>query len=168
MNEKDIIHQVIDEIAAAAPSGVEVRTVGGDQDVSPPEIIVDWNATRLSNENGHTSFGGYIRDVNDNVTGVEHHTYWAMEIDCTARYDSEPDRDAAIDTIHSAFTPYEMYARSFDRDTREWEVGSEQPRQNPVIEPDWYEARVLLTFEYVKRADETRDTIETINKSITA
>lgn len=169
MRERDIIPQLIDEIDAATASDVGVRTTGGDQDVDVPEVLVDWNATRMLNENGHNSKGGYATDGIGNKTGIEHHTYWSMEADCIARSYDESERDTVLHEIQSAFIPYEKDAEAFHRDTREWEIGNSGPRSNPVVEPDWYEAGVLLRFEYVKRVEETgKDTIQTIDTSVEA
>lgn len=167
MNEADIVDQLIAEVDAAVPSDVDVRTVGGDPDVDPPEAIIRWSASRLPGANGHRSIGGYITDQSGNKTGIEHHTYWTMEADCTVRHLKEKSAETLLHDIQSAFVPYESSPGGFDPDTREWDVGAGEPRNNPVIEPDWYETGVLLTFEYVKRADETgKDFLTDINYDI--
>lgn len=167
MKEVDAVEQVLNEVDAATSSNVDVRTIGGDQDVSLPEMIIDWNTTRMPGENGHNSLGGYITDAQGNRVGIEHHTYWTIEFDITARFYSEEGRDEALNTVRSAFVPYEKNAKLFDRDTREWEIGASEPRNTPVIEPDWYESGILVSFEYVARADETgKDYIETITNDV--
>lgn len=155
MKEDDIVDQLRDEIVAAISSDVEVRTSGGDQDALPPVVVIDWNASRIPNANGHNTRGGYITDSNSNNVGVEHHTYWRMTADCIAREYSESDRDAILNSIHDAFIPYEWDATDFHEDTREWEVGNSGARSNPIVEPDWYEAGILLEFDFVKRTDQT-------------
>lgn len=167
MKEAAIIQQIRSEIDEATEANVDVRTVGGDQNVGVPEVILEWNHSRIPGGNGHSSFGGYVTDSNGEKIGVEHHTYWTMEVDCVARFYTEADRDAALNTIQSAFIPYENDSSAFNADTREWDVGSTEPRNNPVLEPDWYEAGILLTFEYMKRVEETgKDTLSDIEYDI--
>lgn len=167
MREDELVDQMLDEINNAVPADYDVRTPGGDQDALPPVIVVDWNATRLANANGHNTKGGYTTDGSGNKTGIEHHTYWGMEADCIVRSYSENERDTILNTVQSAFIPYEKNSTAFDSDTREWEIGSSGPRNNPVLEPDWYESGILVQFEYVKRTDETgKDTIQDIEYDI--
>lgn len=167
MNAEDIVAQLVSEIDAATASDVDVRTIGGDDDVTPPDIILDWTVSRIPDANGHTPHGGYIEDGSGNKTGVEHHTYWSFEADCTARSYNEQARDQFLRDIQDAFVVYEGSPAEFDRDTRSWEIGSSGPRENSVIEPDWYEAGILIGFEYMRRTDETgRDHIETVNDSV--
>lgn len=167
MKEHEIIPQLRNEIMAATASDVQVRTVGGDQDVDVPEIIIDWSASRVNDANGHNSFGDYLTDSNGNHIGIEHHTYWEMQADLIARHHSENARDEQLHSVQSAFIPYESNPKAFHEDTRSWEVGSTGPRENAVLEPDWYEAGVLISFEYLKRSDETgKNYIETIDESI--
>lgn len=167
MREDAIVVQLKTEIENATASGVDVRTTGGDQDVDPPEVIIDWDSTRLSDENGHNSFGGYLTDASGNKTGIEHHSYWRFEADCRIRSYEELERDQMLDSVQMAFLPYEKSSEDFDSDTAEWEVGNGGPRENPIIENDWYESGVLVGFKYLKRADETgRDYIDTIQKNV--
>lgn len=167
MNEEQVVVQLINELDAATAPGVEVRTVGGDNEVEPPDVIFDWTKTRIEDANGHKPIGGYLTDGSGNKTGVEHHTYWAFEGVCTARSYSEQERDQFIREIEDAFIPYEASPKQFNSDTREWEVQNNGPSENSVIEPDWYEAEIVLGFEFVRRTDETgRDHIETIDESV--
>lgn len=169
MKEQDVVFQLIDELEAALPSAVAVRTAGGDQDIDTPEAILSWSTTRVPDGNGHSSFGDYITDVNGNHVGIEYHAYWEMEADVLVRTQSESDRDTYIDDVHSQFIPYEHYKASFHKDTRLWDVGPVGPRENAAIEPDWYEGGCTISFEFLKRTEVTgMDAIESVEKNIDA
>lgn len=164
MKEKFILRDIIDDLDAATASGVDVRTVGGDQDVDPPEIVIDWNAPRLSRYGGHNNRGGFTTDVDGNKDGYEFHQYYRMEADCIIRSEDEEEMTDLANTVQDTFAPYEHDASLFDVDTAEWEVGSQSPRENAVLEPDWYQIGVPLEFVFVRRSTATEDTLETINK----
>lgn len=163
MEQHAIISQMVDEVSAATPGAVDVRTDGGDQDTDIPEVIIRWSATRLQNENGHNSVGGYIYDNNDNQIGIQHHVYYRMNIEFILRWYDEIERDQTADDIIGALLPYETDADKFNADTTEWELGDVSPRNNAVMEPDWYESSLNVSFKYVKRVDDTEyDTIDDI------
>jgi hypothetical protein len=167
MREDEIVAQLIDEIDAITPINVGVRTSGGDQNVSPPEVILNWNTDRLPAGNGHSPFGGYVYDDSGNKVGIEYHTYWRFEADIQLRYYSEGARDSNMDTIQMHFVPYEANAEDFAKDTRAWEVGATGPRSQPVREPDWYSVGVLVTFEFLKREEVTGQTrLQEINTDV--
>jgi len=165
MREDEIIAQVRDELQTATPSGVDVRTSGGDQGAAPPEVILDVSTTRLS-ENGAKALAEVLRDNSGNAMGREHHMYFRMELECLVRYYDEVLRDQVIDDIHDAL-PYEYDATNFDADTAEWEILGGSSQHNSIVEKDWYEGSTLLTFKYVKRVQETGgSTIETVNVDV--
>lgn len=166
MREDQIIAQLRSELQAATPDNVDVRTSGGDQDVDPPEIVLQWDSSRLADFNGHTPLSGRTRDNSGNATGNEYQMYFSMEVNCVLRYYDEVDRDTALDSLHSYFLPFERDSDKFDADTFEWEVGTESPQENPVVEPDWYETGLLVSFNYVKRATETKDAITSVDTTI--
>lgn len=167
MREYEIIPQLKSDIESVTGNEVDVRTTGGDQDVDPPEVIIDWSATRLPNENGHNSFGEYITDDNGNHVGIEYHGYWRMEVDFRLRYYDEFTRDEVLDAVQMAFLPYEKDADAFNEDTARWEVGSAGPRENSVLEMDWYSAGVPVSFVYLKRSEnDNMDYIESIEDSV--
>jgi len=167
MREDDIIAQIITEVRAATPDGVDVRTDGGDGNIEPPEVIVSFSNTRLSDENGHKAFAKVIRNDSGDATGREHHMYFRAEVELFIRYYSEVTRDQVIADIHSAFLPYESDSSSFNTDTTEWEVGGGNRSHNSFVEQDWYEGSAILSFKYVKRAEDTGgDVIETINVTV--
>lgn len=169
MNERQIVTQLVTEIEAVVASDVDVRTRGGDQTVDPPEVVISWDPIRLSQENGHNSFGAAITDGSGNNTGIEHHAYFRMDATLTIRTTDEQQRDTMLDDIQMAFLPYETDSESFDRDTTEWEIDTAGPRTNSLIEIDWYESGVLLSFKYVKRTQDTgKDTIEDVPTSVDA
>jgi hypothetical protein len=155
MREDEILAQVKTDIESLTDSDVDVRLHGGDQDASPPEVIIQWNTSRLQNENGHHSRGGYLTDDVGNKTGEEHHVYFRMEIDCLIRYYDEVEKDKVADAIQMGFLPYEKHSSAFDEDTTEWRIGDTSPRSNVVIDPDWYESGIVLSFKYVKRTEDT-------------
>lgn len=167
MNEDDIVEKLVADLRAVVSSWDkrDVRTAGGDQEPDPPEIILEWNTRRLADYNGHNAFGHYTRDQNGDATGIEYHAYWLFNADFVVRYYDENARDERVDSIHEAFLPYEYDASDFHADTAEWELGNASPRQNPILEQDWYEVGMNATFVYLKRATETKDALETVNKS---
>lgn len=167
MRETDIIEQIITELESTMASDVQVRTEGGDQDVNPPEVIVEWNARRLSGRNGHNNIGGFTTDANGNRDGIEFHQYFRMTVDTKLRYYDEVTRDVVLDELHDYFQPIVYDADQFDSDTMLWEVGTTNPSPNSLLEPDWYEVGLLIQFTFVKRATQSFDTLETINKDIT-
>lgn len=167
MREDQIIAQMRDELIAATPSQVDVRTDGGDAAPQPPEVIIDWSTGRLNNENGHRAFAETLYDDSGTATGKEHHSYFRMEADLVVRYYDEVTRDLVIDDIQMAFLPYESDATKFNSDTAEWEVGGGRRQTNSLVEHDWHEGGVLIQFKYVKRTQETGgDTIEDINVTV--
>ena len=162
MNEQEIIFEMLLEIQSALPSGVAVRTAGGDAGASPPLCIVEWDSIRLPYEAGHRSVAGLVEDQSGNPVGEEFHRYHQMEIDIEARAYDESDRDTWLSDVADAFLIYESYADLFDEDTFEWQVGEIQPRSNPQVEPDWYEGGVTIRFKYVSRAQRTVDPLAEI------
>lgn len=166
VREDEIIPKLISDIEAEVGSGVDVRTSGHDavdNDVDPPEVIIDWSASRLPLVNGHNSHGGATTDQNGNKTGHEHHSYWEFRADCLVRYYDEVKRDKVTHDVQMAFLPYETSPEQFHRDTRLWEVGSAESRPMLAVEPDWYQTGVLTTFEYLKRTSEDADVLDTVN-----
>lgn len=171
MKEYDLIKYLLLDINDAVANDVDVRTIGGDQPANPPEIVVSWDATRLSNYNGHRAYGGDIEDSNGNKIGREYHAYYLLDLDILVRHEDEFERDKMIDTIRTAFVPYEDRPRSFNADTAEWSVGIDGPRDNSFVEPDWYEAGVPVSMVYLTRAEVTDsgsvpDTIDTIDIAV--
>lgn len=163
MEEHVILGNIISTLDNITASDVDVRTRGGDQNVAPPEIVVSWTQSRIENAPGHRQTGGYTTTQSGTKTGVEWHSYWRMNLDLELRFYDEIERDKAAHRIQMEFLPYENDASRFSDDTMQWEVGEAQPRSNDIAEPDWYEAGVMLRFNYLKRtSDSGRDTIEEI------
>lgn len=166
MREDQIIAQIRDELQAATPAGVDVRTDGGDQGAEPPEVILSASTTRL-NENGAKALAEVLRDNSGDATGREHHIYFRMELECIVRYFDEVIRDQVLADIHDAFLPYEYDATRFNIDTAEWEILGGSSQHNSIVEKDWYEGSTVVTFKYVKRTQVTGgDTIDTINVDV--
>lgn len=166
MKEEDAVAQVLDEIASATSlADGDVRTAGGDQDLDPPEVIVSWQAPRLTGYNGSNNFGAYTTDGQGTKTGREYHIYFRFEADITVRTFDEVEAHTLLRDIQNAFMPYEYSAESFHADTAEWDVGSQSPRDNPIFEPDWYEIGFPLRFTLLRRTTETATAIADITKT---
>lgn len=166
MREDEILAKLIDILDTETANDVSVQTAGldaVDNDAALPAIIIDWRATRIPDAPGHNSRGGVTTDNNGDKDGHEHHSYWSFEADCLLRYQDEVERDKVAHNIQQAFMPYETSPENFNKDTTEWEIGSSGPRNNSVVEPDWYQSGVLITFDYVKRSTEDADVIDTVN-----
>lgn len=164
MKEQAIIQQVRGDLQAALPASVGVRTAGGDGAAGPPLCIINWNSVRLPNENGANPYAGPTRDDSGAATGREFHRFHRMELDLTIRAYDEADRDSWLSDVADYFLPYEYDASVFDSDTTEWEVGDPEPRSNPVVEPDWYEAGIVVRFRYVSRVQREGDTLTSVQE----
>lgn len=165
MKEEDIIAQLIDEIDAATASNVGVRTDGGDADIDPPEVIIDFSSSRIDGVTGHTNLGGFTWSGSDK-TGWEFHQYYLATADCIARDTDEGGVHGLLNTIQDAFSPYEYNSDWFHADTREWAIGDVAPRDNPVMEPDWFQYGVPIQFEYVRKVTKSADTLDTVNTTV--
>lgn len=169
MKRKNAIWDLIDDIQTETglTTDGEVRTVGGDQDIDPPEVILEWRSPRLQQYNGANSLGGFTTDQSGDQTGREYHRYYRMQVDCIARSYDEEEMHDILTNIQNGLAKYEYDASLFDADTSEWDVGDLSPRNNPVVEPDWYESGVMVEFNLLEKSTETADAIETINREDT-
>lgn len=171
MKRKQAVWTLIDEIQTAtgltgsAGGQDSVRTVGGDAEVSPPEVVLDWTATRLVNYNGANNLGGKTTDTSGDQTGWEYHRYYRMVVDCVVRSYKEVEREDLVDAIQDRLARYEYDASRFSADTTEWEVGTVSPETNPIVEPDWYQSSVPVEFTLLERVTETGDTLTTIQQT---
>jgi len=166
VQEHEFIPDIIADIENVVATDVEVYTDGHDAvetKVDPPEVVIDWRATRLQYDGGHTSRQAHTTDGNGNKDKYEHHSYWEFRGDCLIRYYDEIKRDKIAHDIQMAFLPYEGDATNFHRDTRDWDIGATEPRPMLSVEPDWYTAGVVVSFEYLKRTTEDADVIDTVN-----
>lgn len=164
MKEKNIISQLITGLDSATASDVGVRSAGGDVDIDPPEIIISWSSQRLTEYNGAKNRGGYDLDGDGNKLGNEYHQYYQAEPDFLVRTEKEETLHDLANTIQDRFSPYESDSSLFDGDTAEWEVGELGPRDNPVFEPDWYQAGLVVRFTFVRKTTDSQDTLDTIQK----
>jgi hypothetical protein len=155
MKEHDILKYLLLDINDATPAEFDVRTEGGDEPADPPEVIVSWDATRLPNYNGHTTYVGPIRNSSGDAVGKEYHQYFTFDADMLVRHEDELTRDQILSDLHTYFAPYEADGTQFNPDTANWSLGVAGPRSNSFVEPDWYEAGVPVSFTYVKRAEQT-------------
>lgn len=155
MKEYDILKYLLLDIENAVTEPVSVRTEGGDQAAAPPEVVVSWDATRLPDYQGHTTYVGPMRDSSGDAIGKEYHSYFIMDADVLVRHEDEFARDTIIDELHTYFVPYEDDAAVFSEDTADWSIGIAGPRDNSFVEPDWYETGVPISFVYMKRAEVT-------------
>jgi hypothetical protein len=87
-----------------------------------------------------------------------------MELDVSIRSYDEGKRDTWLSDVADHFLPYEYDATVFNADTTEWEVGDGQPRNNPVVEPDWYESGLTIRFKYVSRVEQDADTLTSVQE----
>jgi hypothetical protein len=170
LKEQAIVQQSLSDLDTALLSSVTVRTGGGDEGAGPPLGILNWDSTRLS-ENGANPFAKIVRDSNGDAIGVELHRYHRMSLDIVIRAYDEGDRDSWLSDVADAFLPYEYDASSFHADTTEWEVGDAEPRSNPLVEPDWYEAGLTVRFTYVSRVtltgdDSPADTLTSVQETV--
>lgn len=153
MKEYDILKYLLLDIESGTSNAIPVRTEGGDKGAAPPEIIVSWDASRLSDYNGHTPYVGPIRDSSGDAVGKEYHSYFLMDADVLVRHEDEFERDQILDEIHNQFVPYEDDSSFFSEDTSQWSIGVAGPRANSFVEPDWYEAGIPVSFVYMKRTE---------------
>lgn len=167
MKEQEIVQQSLFELAAALPDAVSVRTAGGDGDSSPPACILSWDSSRIS-VNGANPFGGILTDTTGDAIGEELHRYHRMKLDVTMRTYDEGLRDRWLSDVADHFLGFEYRAQDFDSDSFEWEVGDAEPRNNPVVEPDWYEGGLTIRFNYVSRIDRLADTLTSVQESVTS
>lgn len=167
MKKQEVIFALIDTLETALSGGVTVRTRGGDGSAAPPAVILDWSTSRLD-ENGHKPLAGYVRDGNDNVTGLEFHRYYEMTADFTVRADTEAERDSLLEQVGDAFLPYEYDSDPFDPDTTEWTVGDDSPRSVPVVEPDWYEGGIVVYFKFVTETTQSADSLDSVTENVHA
>ena len=165
MNEQAIVQQSLSDINSALPAEVSVRTSGGDGAAGPPLAILDWDSTRLS-ENGANPLGDIVRDDAGDAVGFELHRYHQMNLDVTIRAYEEGDRDRWLSDVGDYFLEYEYDADAFDSDTTEWEVGDVEPRNNPVVEPDWYESGLVIRFKYVSRTQKSADALSAVQENV--
>jgi len=165
MKEQDIIFKVID-ILETNFSDFDVQTEGGGGDASLPAINVSWSSQRRPDIGGHDILSGYTRDSGGNVTQVHLNHYYQIEIDFEVQSYDEGLRDNTLNDIQAKFIEYEWKPDDFHQDTFEWVVGEVSPRNNPVIEPDWYEAGLVVTFNFVKEVVKDADGMEAITESV--
>lgn len=169
MKEQDIIAKVVTLLTNNFPS-FNVQTVGtdeGDGEVSLPALVVKWDTERRSEYQGHDGIAGYTRDTNGDVTGAKYQRYHRMELDIEVKSKDEGERDVTLSDVQDLFLPFERDSGRFHSDTFEWEVGSVKPRNNPVIEPDWYQAGITVRLRFVHEVvDNDVDVLEAVNETI--
>lgn len=166
MREGDIIAQVVSTVTNNFPNA-EVLTHGGDNEITPPEIVIRWNRNRLPYHAGHRIEAGAVTDGSGNKVGKEFHSYNQMDLTFIVHYYAEADRDQSLTTLDAVFLPYEDEPSNFDDDTFDWKVEGSNPRPQNMMEPDWYEVEYRVRFKYITRADDSgRDIIETIPTSV--
>lgn len=148
MREQDIIFKVVGLLESEFP-GFNVHTIGREGEVEIPAITIEWSTNRLPQYQGTNPIAGYETDADGSVTGVILQRYHSMELNIEVKSYDESERDNTLSDIQDLFLPYEWDADRFHEDTTEWQVGSIRPRNNPVIEPDWYQAGILVQFHFM-------------------
>lgn len=180
MNEEDILAKIISDLDAEFPSGVDIRTQGGDQQVDPPEIIIDWQTLDVEDDsqmektkvfaNGGYGEGGFGDGGagEGTLAGVARHEERRMQLTLLHRYTDELDALEQARTTETYFKQFEDTPTDFDSDTTEWDVGGISPSDTPFVEPDWYSVDLNVEFRYVKHYQDTEDfdILEDINIDI--
>lgn len=165
MKTQQVIQDFRDELLLALPASVTIRTVGGDGSAKPPVCLLDWTKRRIG-ENGANPYAGTERDSNGDATGRELHRYYQMEMDVTVRTYDEAKRDTWLSDVEDHFLPMEYDADAFHPDSFEWEVGDGEPRNNPAVEPDWYESGLMVRFKIVSRVTQPDDALGSVQEGV--
>lgn len=165
MKEQDIVQLALGELQAALPDSVTTRTEGGDESSSPPLAILSWDSSRIQ-VNGANPYAETVTDESGDDIGEELHRYHTMTLDIMVRAYDEGQRDRWLSDVADHFLPFEYRAQDFNSDTFEWEVGNAEPRNNPVVEPDWYESGVVVRFNYVSRVTQEHDTLTAVDETV--
>lgn len=171
MNESAILTKIISDLDARFPSGVDIRTEGGDQTIDPPEVIIEWGTSDLgeneSNRNEFTKIyansgygeGGFGDGGagEGTLAGVKRHEYRHMRLVLTHRYEDELSALDGSDVSEGYFKQFDGEPENFDTDTTNWDVGDITPTDFAFEEPDWYAVDLVVEFDYVKYYDDTSD-----------
>lgn len=165
MKEQDIVFKLISILQNSLPSNFDVRTDGGDADASPPICILKWN-TQGNSVGGSNPFAGIIRDQEENAIGRELHRHSTFVAEILLRSYSEADRDNLGANIHDDLLPYMYDSDLFNEDTYQWRVGEFTPKDQSVVERDWYEGVLVARFGYVKRVEQMAETLQNIQENI--
>lgn len=165
MNEQDIIQEVIGVLESNYP-GYNVQTIGGDGEVTLPAITVDWSTSRRTDYQGNSPVAGFNRNSEGEVVEIVLQRYYQMELDITVKSHDEGERDVTLSNIQDTFLPFEWESDRFHADTFEWEVGDIRPRNNPYIEPDWYQAGVIVSFRFVDEVVEEVDALTSVQEDV--
>lgn len=157
MKDKELVKQSISEADAATASSVTVRTDGGSQDVSEdlPLVVLEWNSSRVTEDEGHSSFHSRITNDSGEEIGTLHVWKYIMELDFTIKSESEETRDNIADTLQKHFLMYEGNAEQINSDCYHVEVGNVSPRNIHMVEPDWYQNGLTTDIRYNKFVADT-------------
>lgn len=168
MKDSDIINQVRGLLVAALPAGTTIRTPdGGPDEKDLPEVIIHWSRDRVD-DHGHDTFSHFTYDVNGKPVAAVHHRYYEMSIRLEITSLDELQVADFGDAIEDAFFPFEGDSAAFDPATYQWYVGDISPRNNPVVEPGWFEATQAISFRFKKALTDTNiTTLDTIQHNIT-
>lgn len=157
MTIEEFLVKMISVVESNTPSGVDVRVRGGDQNIEPDEVIVDYQIDGISNANGHTSLGGVNEDQNGYNESREFHQYYQIRVDLYVRMYNEIDKDSVAMGLTSLIGKYEYNSDLFHRDTRLWSTPDIGPSDNAMFDPDWYESVITVTTQLVHKTTGDQD-----------
>lgn len=170
MKDHEAIEEIIKIVRASTPASVDVKIRAGDGSPKVPTAIIDWSTYRMGNEHGHRSFAGKVYDDNDNLLGEEFHGYFNMEVTMTLRFYDPVVRDKVYHDLQMGFLPYEGNSDAFNEDATELTIDGGTVSANSIVERDWHEASLSVSFKYVKRTQDVSgyDVIEEIDVDVEA
>lgn len=168
MNDKELVQLVVSEADAATSSNVTVRTDGDGDDVQEdfPLAVIEWDSTRSTEDEGHSTFYEKDTDASGNEVGTIHQMKFNMELNFTFKSDSESTRDEFADTLQRHFLLYEGNTSALHSDTYQVNVGDVRPRKIQLVEPDWYQNGLIINIRYRKFVTAGGEPIETVNEII--
>lgn len=168
MNDKELVQLAVSEADAATSTNVTVRTDGDGEDIQGdlPLIAFEWNATRATEDEGHSNFYGYAEDSSGNHIGKILQMKYNMELDYTFKTDDESLRDELGDTLQRHFLTYEGNTDALHPDTYQVDIGDVRPRKIQFAEPDWYQNGLIVNVRYKKFVTQSGEPIETIQRNI--
>lgn len=170
MRDHKAIEEVIKIIRASTPGSVDVSIRAGDGSPELPAAIIDWSTFRMAGEHGHRPFAGKVYDDSGNLMGKEFHGYFNMEVDVTLRFYDPVARDKAYHDLQMDFLPYEGNSDAFHADATEFTIDGGTVSANTIVERDWHEAVLSVSFKYVKKTQDVTgyDVIEAIDVDVEA
>lgn len=165
MNDADAIVALLGLLRSAV--AVPVLTEEGERAIHVPGIVLtDVDFVPLRRRHGHQTWAGTTTDETGAETGYEQHFYYEMDVTLVARSESEEEADDLQAQVFAALAPYVDDARSIDADLLEIELGRASRKNDPIREPEWFEAGRQVTLRYLTRVTTTADRLASIDHVI--